>query len=642
LLLEVRAWPADGKLPLRTPFQNITAANLLDGSRREPLKWVFNADATQLYLEVPQGAPATLPATIVLETAESTAQFGDGRIVFSALDAKVSGTKATLETHPGNHRIGFWTDASDAVSWEFKPTRWGRYDLELTFSAEGGEGTELQFDLAGQSFTVARPGTGSWYRYQTLPIGRFYLAKSEPFTLRASCKKLTGVAAMNLKAVTLRPAPEGKPITQDETGAVVLDARDALTHSVLMRYEPATNKSCLGYWANVNDWAEWEFAVTKPGTFDVEVWQGCGKGQGGSDVLVEVGEQKLPFVVEETGHFQIFLPRRIGRVHFATPGLHTLAVKPQRKQAGAVMDVRQVRLLPVDSTRSATPAATSFLAARRVVFLGDSITYAGEYVEFVETYVRTHFPEATVELLDLGLPSETVSGLSEEGHAGGAFPRPDLHERLGRVLEKAKPDLVVACYGMNDGIYLPFDAGRFAKFQDGIQRLRERCAAAGAKVLHVTPPTFDELKGGHPGYSAALDRYSEWLLAQRAQGWEVIDAHFPMNRFLAERRRDDPKFALAGDGVHVNTQGHWLIAREILRHLGAPHEIVSADTPDAPLKSHPRGAEVLKLVQQRQRLLKDAWLTHVGHVRPGMNQGKPLAEAQHEAIEFTEKLQAIK
>ena len=35
------------------------------------------------------------------------------------------------------------------------------------------------------------------------------------------------------------------------------------------------------------------------------------------------------------------------------------------------------------------------------------------------------------------------------------IPRPDLHERLERVLTQTKPDLVFARYGMNDGIYLP-------------------------------------------------------------------------------------------------------------------------------------------------------------------------------------------
>jgi lysophospholipase L1-like esterase len=100
--------------------------------------------------------------------------------------------------------------------------------------------------------------------------------------------------------------------------------------------------------------------------------------------------------------------------------------------------------------------------ARRIVFLGDSITYSGLYVDYIEAVLLTQFPNRDIELINIGLPSETVSGLSEPGHAGGAFPRPNLHERLDRVLQKLKPDLVLACYGMNDGIYYPFGEERFA------------------------------------------------------------------------------------------------------------------------------------------------------------------------------------
>ena len=92
-----------------------------------------------------------------------------------------------------------------------------------------------------------------------------------------------------------------------------------------------------------------------------------------------------------------------------------------------------------------------------------------------------------------GLPSETVSGLTEPNHAGGAFPRPDLHERLDRALTKAKPDLVVACYGMNDGIYYPPDADRLQKYQEGIRTLQARVRQSGAKLWLLTPPPFDPL-----------------------------------------------------------------------------------------------------------------------------------------------------
>ena len=289
---------------------------------------------------------------------------------------------------------------------------------------------------------------------------------------------------------------------------------------------------------------------------------------------------------------------------------------------------------------SAADLASMFAGARRVAFLGDSITYSGAYVETIEAYVVTRFPERAVEFIDVGLPSETVSGLSEDGHAGGQFPRPDLHERLDRVLAQLKPDWVIACYGMNDGIYLPFDEGRFAKYREGIQRLRDKCAAAGAKILHLTPPTFDEVKGGHPGYSNTLDRYSDWLLGQRSAGWDVVDLHGPMNRYLAEQRRKDPNFFLAGDGVHCGDVGHWIIARQILLHLGAK-DLADADGPKAMLAAYPSGDALLKLIEQRQRMMKDTWLTTIGHQRPGMSKGLPLAEAQARAEKVSAQIKKL-
>ena len=258
----------------------------------------------------------------------------------------------------------------------------------------------------------------------------------------------------------------------------------------------------------------------------------------------------------------------------------------------------------------------------------------------VETYFVTRFPERTIEFIDAGLPSETVSGLTEDGHAGGKFPRPDLHERLGRLLEQIRPDLVVACYGMNDGIYLPLNEERFAKFRDGVEWLHGQVSKAGGAILHVTPPTFDEVKGGHAGYSAALGKYSDWLLAQRAAaGWDVVDLHAPMDAYLAERRKTDPMFAFAADGVHAN-EGHWIIARQILLHLGAK-DLAGVTNAQGMVAAYPHGQALLKLVQQRQDIMKDAWLTATGHKRPGMNKGLPIAEAQAKGAEIEKEIRAL-
>jgi lysophospholipase L1-like esterase len=106
------------------------------------------------------------------------------------------------------------------------------------------------------------------------------------------------------------------------------------------------------------------------------------------------------------------------------------------------------------------------LAGKRMVVLGDSNTQAGGYVSFMSYYLNKLHIEKSFDVIGLGLASETLSGLSEDGHAGGKFPRPCLFERLGRVLEKAKPEVVFACYGINDGIYLPLDKDRFGRVDE--------------------------------------------------------------------------------------------------------------------------------------------------------------------------------
>ncbi len=288
-----------------------------------------------------------------------------------------------------------------------------------------------------------------------------------------------------------------------------------------------------------------------------------------------------------------------------------------------------------------TPAVATLPATvRRVVVLGDSITYAGGYVNAIATYFATRQPGRAIEFLNVGLPSETVSGLSEEGHAGGKFPRPDLHERLGRVLAQSKPDLVIACYGMNDGIYQPWSEERFAKFKSGMVRLHDTAVKAGAKILHVTPPTYEDARGGKAGYAAVLDRYSEWLVQQRgAAKWDVADVHTPMQRHLDEQWRRDPAYFISKDGVHAGEAGHWIMAREILRHLGA-RDLDGVAGPQEMAARHPRGAEIAKLVGQRHALMRDAWLSATGHTRPGMKAGLPLAEAQARATELDRRIAA--
>ncbi|PZX51105.1 lysophospholipase L1-like esterase [Algoriphagus ratkowskyi] len=276
---------------------------------------------------------------------------------------------------------------------------------------------------------------------------------------------------------------------------------------------------------------------------------------------------------------------------------------------------------------------------QRIIFLGNSITYSGQYISFVETYFRLNHPDRGLEWINVGLPSETVSGLSEENHAGGAFPRPDLQERLDRVLDQLSPDLVFVNYGMNDGIYLPLDRERFQKYKDGINWLDEKIKGINAQAIFVTPPVYDPKKGS--AYANVLDNYSDWLLSRRyTDGWEVIDIHWPMRKYLEDQRALDSTYFLAKDGVHPGEMGHWLMAKEILLGLGEA-EVQDFNGIQEAIASFANGEEILALISQRQVLLRDAWLSATGHQRPGITEGISLKDAELQSNEIESKIKGL-
>lgn len=134
-------------------------------------------------------------------------------------------------------------------------------------------------------------------------------------------------------------------------GVITLSARDAVVHGEKLQFEPLTHKNTVGYWVNPQDFAEWNYSLDTPGEFEVEIMQGCG-GHAGSQVEFEFSEGSVPFVVEETGHFQNFVWRKIGRVVLKEMGTQKVALRCRKLANAAVMDVRQIRLVPTSSSES--------------------------------------------------------------------------------------------------------------------------------------------------------------------------------------------------------------------------------------------------------------------------------------------------
>jgi lysophospholipase L1-like esterase len=240
---------------------------------------------------------------------------------------------------------------------------------------------------------------------------------------------------------------------------------------------------------------------------------------------------------------------------------------------------------PVLAQPATKPSAGDFALGERekIVFVGDSITAAGQYVMYIEGYLVTRFPQRTFDVLNVGRGSETLSNLSEVDHPGR---RPCLFTRFDADVADFAPTVVVSCYGINDGIYHPFSEERFKHYQEGVRQLITKVRRdLKARLLLLTPPIYDSRNPGQPDvrpeetygykrpfadYDKVLGKYAAWLMTLKEEGVTVGDLHAPMALHLKTRRQDTPTFRMSGDTIHPSSTGHLLMAMAALKAWHAP------------------------------------------------------------------------
>ena len=227
-----------------------------------------------------------------------------------------------------------------------------------------------------------------------------------------------------------------------------------------------------------------------------------------------------------------------------------------------------------------------------IVFLGDSITAAGGYVRNIDAVLKKRDPKNAPRVIGRGKSSETVSGLSEAYHPGF---RPCIFARLDKILKDTNPTWVVACYGINCGIYHPYDEKRFAAYKAGIEKLISKVHASGARLVLLTAPPYARSGPAFPEgtdaatrekliakanaaaaveanknprkygyrtpyayYDSVMARYAQWLetLSDRDNVW-VVNLRTAMLPRLKECYNRDP--------IHPNGTGHGVMADSFLK-----------------------------------------------------------------------------
>jgi lysophospholipase L1-like esterase len=243
------------------------------------------------------------------------------------------------------------------------------------------------------------------------------------------------------------------------------------------------------------------------------------------------------------------------------------------------------------SKRWSGPKISSEPGPHLIIFFGDSITKAGGYYKIIRNELRRLSPAIPPDMHNFGHASETVSNLSEAYHPGR---RPCIHNWVGAIVEE-KPNLISACYGINDAIYHPFNEERFAAYKNGIESLIEKFQAVGSYVVLFTPPPFaakgpafpegtteaerdillaqanaaaeleaqkDPNKFGYrtayPYYDEVMARYADYILSlSDREGVSVVDIRTPMLERIHETH--------GGDAIHPNGTGHAVMAEAFLK-----------------------------------------------------------------------------
>ena len=196
----------------------------------------------------------------------------------------------------------------------------------------------------------------------------------------------------------------------------------------------------------------------------------------------------------------------------------------------------------------------------RIVFLGDSITQAGDhpggYVSLVREAVKATLPDGGIEVIGAGISGNKV---------------PDLEKRLDKDVLAKKPTTVVVFIGINDVWHSTRNQGTPKDvFEAGLRRLVERIRAAGARVILCTPSVIGELPTGDNPLDGMLDDYAattRTVAADMKTG--LIDLRRACVDHLASHNKQTvDKGILTTDSVHLSPQGNQFVAARMLEALG--------------------------------------------------------------------------
>ena len=175
------AWPDDGRLLVRSLANGggrVEDVRLLG----HPGKLTWSQTSQGLAVNLPAQKPCDyvyglhirgrgLTPVPFVELPNVVEPRSEGVIILTPDTATLQGDSPEVESKAGLFDIGYWSNASDTVSWDFDVKSPGVYEVTMDTSCADNAESKFTLEAAGQTLSGANISTGSWDTFKKNVIG---------------------------------------------------------------------------------------------------------------------------------------------------------------------------------------------------------------------------------------------------------------------------------------------------------------------------------------------------------------------------------------------------------------------------------------------------------------------------------------
>jgi lysophospholipase L1-like esterase len=252
--------------------------------------------------------------------------------------------------------------------------------------------------------------------------------------------------------------------------------------------------------------------------------------------------------------------------------------------------------LTVDSRANAAhQTGLNRLAARSddvIVFCGGEDVVAMQHNGCLETLLTLNWADKEVRFRNLGWEGDTVYEQPRQLNFGS----------WSNQFQRAGATVIFMQFGQSESLK---GQSALPEFVQACHRLLDEFSARTSRIVLLSPTPFDRGSGLPSDWSARNDELNRYADALRTIAQErrllFVDLFTPLRKAVSSKQ------SLTRDGLHLNTQGHWLAAQEIVRQLDLrTPSVVKLDAANGTL-SPLRFEQLRQAIVQKNQFWFDYW-----------------------------------